>query len=229
MSTFKVSSTESLIRETLSLEYFHPNDDGVVPIPAKYVPGEGKLVVAIGGNASGKSFFRRVIQGVCSLTKIECMHLSMEGRRSVAYNPQLIFVYGAEDYQSTGEISSRTVTTAIRSSKDRESKHLIFWDEPDIGLSDDWSASMGAAIRDFGAEAPAKLIAAVTVTHSKPLLQQLVSAKPHTVIFGEDSPDSLEEYLSRPPRVRSLEDLSEESHRRFKLIQPIINERKAKR
>lgn len=225
---FRVTDTLSLVQECLTLDYFHPNDNGEVPISANFVPGDGKLVVAVGGNASGKSFFRRIIQGVCSKTKIECIHLSMEGRRNVAYNPGLAFVYGSEEWQSTGENSSETVLGAIRSSKGRENRHVIFWDEPDIGLSDDWSASTGAEIRGFLEAAPESLVGAVLVTHSKVLVRELLPLSPHLLSFGEEPMGSLTEWLEKPVRIRPLSQLKEASHKRFRLIQSILDKVKRK-
>lgn len=220
---FKVSDAKSLVSECLTLDYFHPEPSGEVAIPVVSTPGEGRLVVAVGGNASGKSFFRRIVQVVCQATKIETIHLSMEGRRGAAYNPGLSFVYGSEEWQSTGENSSETVLGAIRTSQGRDKQHVIFWDEPDIGLSDSWSASVGAEIRNFLKEPPTPLVAAVLVTHSKALLREVLPLNPHFLCFGGDPSTSLSEWLEKPICIRPLAELKEESHKRFKLIQSILN------
>jgi len=219
--SFDVTDALSLVRECLTVDYFRPWD-GKIAIPASFIPGKGKLLVAVGDNATGKSFFRRIVQSVCKRTGIECIHLSMEARRNIAYNPGLAFVYGSEDYQSTGVNSANTVLGAIQTSKDRENRHVIFWDEPDIGLSDDWSASAGVEIKAFMEAAPGPLVAAVVVTHNKALLRQLLPLNPHFLHFGEDPPTSLSEWLEKPIRIRPLSELEEEGHRRFRLIQSIL-------
>ncbi len=222
---FNVSDAKSLVSECLSTDYFYANEKGEVAIPALSVPGTGRLVVAVGDNASGKSFFRRLVQGICKATKIECINLSMEARRNVAYSPHLCIVYGSEEWQSTGENSSRTVLGAIGTSRSRDSKHVIVWDEPDIGLSDDWSASVGVEIRSFMTECPENLVSAVVITHSKYLLRELLPLNPHFLCFGENPSSSLQEWLERPIRARPLAELREESHKRFKLIQAILNKK----
>jgi hypothetical protein len=225
----KRMTTEGLIKEALSREYFQPID-GEVAIPVTYLPGKGHLVLAVGDNASGKSFFRRVIQGLCSLSKLECIHLSMEGRRNVAYHVASCFVYGSEDYQSTGQNSTETVLGAIRTTRGRENPHVIFWDEPDFGLSESWSASMGIEIANgMTTEVNPDLVAAFVVTHSRPLMRPLIDLNPHVLIFDEGSPTSLQEYLDRPLVIRPLQDLKDLSHQRFKRIQKVLDLRKAKK
>jgi hypothetical protein len=225
----KKLTTKSLIKEALSLEYFQPVMCEIA-IPVTYLPGTGPLVLAVGDNASGKSFFRRVIQGRCGFNKIECIHLSMEGRRNVAYNPGLCFVYGSEDYQSTGQNSSETVLGAIRTTRGREDPHVLFWDEPDFGLSESWSASMGVEIANgMTTEVNPNLVAAFVVTHSRPLMKPLIELDPHVLIFDEGFPTSLQEYLDRPIVIRPLQELKDLSHKRFKRIQRILDLRKAKK
>jgi hypothetical protein len=218
-----IKDAGDLVRRCLGLEYFEPNADGVTPIPVRYTPGKSKLIVAVGENASGKSFFRRVVQGTCSQAGTSTIHLSMEGRRQTAYNPGLCFVYGSEEWQSTGANSSETILGAIRTSQGRDSSHVIFWDEPDIGLSDSWAASAGAEIRAFLEDAPEHLLGAVVVTHSKSLLRNLTGLNAHFLCFGDDPVNTLTEWLDRAPKVRPLSELKAESHRRFKLIQDILN------
>lgn len=225
----KKVTTKGLIKEALSLEYFQ-TIKGEVAIPVTYFPGKGPLVLAVGDNASGKSFFRRIIQGCCGLSNFECIPLSMEGRRNVAYNPASCFVYGSEDYQSTGQNSSETVLGAIRTTRAREKPHVLFWDEPDFGLSESWSASMGVEIANgMTTEVNPNLIAAFVVTHSRPLMKPLIALSPHVLIFDEGSPTSLQEYLDRPIVIRPLQELKDLSHQRFKRIQKVLDLRKAKR
>jgi hypothetical protein len=222
-------TTKGLIKEALSREYFQPIE-GAVAIPVTCLPGKGPLVLAVGDNASGKSFFRRIIQGLCGLNHLECIHLSMEGRRNVAYNPGLCFVYGSEEYQSTGQNSTETVLGAIKTTKERENLHVIFWDEPDFGLSESWSASMGVEIaKGLSTKVNPNLVAAFVVTHSRPLMKPLLDLNPHVLIFDENAPTSLQEYLDRPLVIRPLQELKDLGHQRFKRIQKVLDLRKAKR
>lgn len=135
--------TADLINDALDFRYFHPEGDAKAAIPFRWVPGTGKLVVVTGENAGGKSFFRRILSHTAKLKKIEPISVSMEGRRNVAYNIGLVFVYGDEEHDATGVNSIRTVTTGISTCRSRESDHMIVWDEPDLGLSEGLRASVG--------------------------------------------------------------------------------------
>ena len=176
--------------------------------------------MVVGDNATGKSLFRRL---VCQLTReagYEPIHISMQGRTTEHFSRA--FIYGAEDWESTGQISAHTVTLGIKTCQDRTNKHVIFWDEPNLGLSDSWSAGMGVAFRDFAMKLPEHTVAAFVVTHSKALLKQLVPAKPHYVAFGVNAPASLEEWLDHDPPPRDIEQLGEESHTLFKRISKVL-------
>ena len=222
------TKTEAVLQFCLKRPYFQPNKDGEVPVPVTYTPGKGKLVLAVGGNASGKSFFRRVVSSYCHTKALECLNLSVEGRRNIATNPGLALVYGSEDYDSTGANSARIMTTAIKTSQGRDSDHVIFWDEPDLGLSDDWAASMGATIRSYTEEAPEHLVGAILVTHSRALLKELIPIGAHLLVFSEEPYTSIEQWINRPTQVRPLEDLWKENRKRFRLIQQALNMRNPK-
>lgn len=226
--TKKEITTADLIEDTLGFEYFEPQeeDGGAIPIPVTFLPGDGRLVLAVGDNASGKSFYRRVVQAVCRRKDMECIHLSMEGRQRSSYSG---LIYGEEEYQSTGQNSARTVRMALETSKKREEPHVIFWDEPDFGLSESWSESMGIEIyRGLTYDTNPHLVAAFVVTPSRPLMKPLLDLNPHTLIFDEIPPTSLQEYLDRPTPVQPLEVLEGLSRQRFKKIQAVMN-RKAKK
>jgi hypothetical protein len=221
--TFEFNDAEGLINESLTLDYFSPNDDGVTPIPAHWVPGKGKLVVVVGENASGKSFFRRIVSGVCKSTGVECMPISMEGRGGY-YGGLRGMIYGDESWQATGVNSARTVKQGILTCESRDKPHVIFWDEPDLGLSENGCAGIGVAIREALTEPPKHTTAAIVVTHSKPLVRELLPLDPHYLHLGsEDAPKTLFDWLQRPIVPRHPDELLESGHRRFKLIQTILN------
>lgn len=92
---FSVHDAHSLVSECLTLDYFHPNEDSVVPIPAHWRPGQGNLVAILGDNASGKSFFRRIVGCMCREVGTEYIHLSMEGRNN-PFGGLRAMVYGDE-------------------------------------------------------------------------------------------------------------------------------------
>lgn len=216
-----------LVRQILKLDYFRADEDGEVAIPAVWVPGTGPLVVVVGDNAGGKSFLRRIAHGMCQRNKVEFMDISMEGRRGISGAPWLVFVYGDEQHHSTGELSSGTILTGIKTCRDRKTNHVIFWDEPDLGLSEAWAAGAGQAIREYVEQANKHTLAAFVVTHSRPLVQQLLPLNPHYLHLGSDTaPETLEAWTKRKVRARKLSRLPELSRKRFKAIQRILNQSK---
>lgn len=229
--TLKFNSTKQLIEKTLELDYFQ---DPRPAIPYVWKPGkaDNPLVVVVGENAGGKSFFRRCVNAVCrdKANNVECIPISMEGRRQVAYNVGLAFVYGSEDWEATGINSISTVLTGISTCRSRDKAHVIIWDEPDIGLSEGNAASVGKAIADFTEEPPKHTKASIVITHRKALVEQLVSIEPHYLFLGDaKAPETLADWLAAKPVVRPLEEVKERSRARFLAIQKILDEVKRKK
>lgn len=220
-----------LVQRALRLTFFKPKKEGGrPPIRARWVPGKrpaAPLVVVVGDNASGKSFFRRVVGAICHEAGVEFMPVSMEGRAEGGF--ARAFVYGAESWESTGAISVRTVHTGVSSSRGRKDHHVIFWDEPDVGLSDAWAAGVGVALAEYARKPPKLAKAAFVVTHSKALVSQLVDLAPHAVIFGERAPETLGAWLEAPVVPRDVAELGAESRRRFLRVQRLVDALGSKR
>jgi len=220
---FDCSSPQALVEDLLDgLEYFNPEDGGLPAIPAVWTPGKGKLVIVVGDNAGGKSFFRRIVGQAYRNSKIECMDPSMQGRVD-GYNALRSMVYGNEQWQATGENSTVTVIAGVRTCRGREHKHAIFWDEPDLGLSDSWAAGMGQYIRDFALDPPKKTMGIFVVTHNKALVRELLPAKPHYLHLGRvKAPNTVQEWLDQPVRPLDLTKLRNVSRSRFRRIHAIL-------
>lgn len=226
---FKFRGPKSLLDKVLKLAYFEPDEDGETAIPFHRVDGKGKLLVVAGDNASGKSFFRRIVQGFCQHTKTECIAISAEGRRMISHAPWMTFVYGDEMHESTGVNSTLTVLTGIKTSRGRNNPHVVFWDEPDLGLSESWAAGIGESICEYASDPPKTARAIVVVTHSRALVERLLPARPFYLHLGkepEKAPQRLQDWLQRPIEARNPADLPDESYRRFKLIQAILDSNK---
>lgn len=222
----KFSSPKTLLNRILDLAYFHEENGEPPAIPFHRVDGKSKLTVIVGDNASGKSFFRRITQLVCKKNEIECMAISAEGRRHVAYSPFLVFVYGDEETQATGVNSTNTVLTGIKTCQSRETPHVVFWDEPDLGLSDSWAAGVGEKLCEFAETTPEKTVAAFVVSHNKALVRELLPADPTYLHLGTEAsqaPQTLKEWVEAPIKARNPEKLIELSHQRFQKIQHILN------
>ena len=217
----KELKAKTLLTEVLRMKFFQGEDPA---IPHLLVPSKSRVTLLLGENASGKSFIRRLVHAMCSKHKVECIPLSMEGR-SAAGVPWKGLIYGAEEYRSTGENSVSTVGTAFRTAEKRADPHVLFFDEPDIGLSDSWAAGLGQKMARFCRKLPALTTAVYVVTHSRPLVEQLVAVKPNYLHVGtptQEAPQSLQEWLSRPILPRDPEELKELSHQRFQKIQALL-------
>jgi len=214
-------SPQTMIGRILDgIEYFDPE-----VIPAVWRPGNGKLVVVVGDNAGGKSVFRRIVAQVCRGNGVECMDPSMQGRAD-GHNALRSMVYGSEVDQSTGENSAHTVIAGVHTCRGRDRDHVIFWDEPDLGLGDSWSAGMGQYIREFSETAPDFTRGIFLVTHSRPLLRELLPVEPTYVHLGRvDAPASLQEWLDQPVVPLDITKLKEISNERWRKISAIKRKR----
>ncbi len=226
MAEFRFKTASKLLDHVFSLDYFHPDGKAGAAIPYHRVQGRDPLVVMVGDNASGKSFARRIVSLMCRKNDVEAIAISMERRAGPDFSGGIrSFIYGDEGYRSTGENSASTVITGIKTCQGRDKPHLMFWDEPDIGLSDSWAAGCGVAIRKFAEKPPEHTRGIFVVTHSKALVSQLLPVEPHYIHFGDgEPPATLADWLTQPIKPRDIEKLGEQSHARFKKIQKILDQ-----
>lgn len=224
-SAQKFENASQLIQRAVELRYFSEKSPA---IPYHWVRGSNPLIVIVGDNAGGKSFVRRIFNALCQKNHIEFMGISMEGRQGVSMAPWLALVYGDESYQSTGQLSVSTVLGGIKTCTSRceeRKPHVIFWDEPDLGLSESWAAGVGVAIRDLTQQVTSSTRAICVVTHSRPLVRELLPVNPHYLHVGSDkAPATLKEWLTRKVRPRKIETLGKLSHQRFTKIRKILKE-----
>lgn len=220
---FDMSSIKAFIDEINTLRVFKndPDYNNTPAVHLKLDVGTGPLVVITGENASGKSFFRKIVSQAHQMSDAECMHLSQQGRATGGI--QRAFIYGSEDDESTGYISSQTVSRAIRTSLARTTKHSIFFDEPDIGLSDNYAASLGKQIADY-CQAPSPHLFAVFVSsHNKTLMSEFVASNPHHLRVG-GSPD-FQTWLNTKPSYGDLDQLHERGIELFRRIGKVLGKK----
>jgi hypothetical protein len=177
------------------------------------------LCLLVGDNATGKSLFRRIVHAWCQKDgepkNVEMIGLSMQDRAGGMMGMAHAFVYGDEHSNATGVNTGRTVTTAIKTAEGRNTANVVFWDEPDTGLSDAYAADVGRRIAEFALHPPKHTRASFVVTHRRALMEQLLRARPHVLLFGENAPETIEEYLARPVEPADIEQLYERSHALF--------------
>lgn len=238
-----------VIKHTLDRSVFHPFPEdhekfpGETAIPSLYEPGESGLVLVLGENAGGKSFFRRILSlvthrgddGRYSMRKPidpgkfpvqEFIHLSMEGRTAGGFIGAC--VYGDEGRRSTGENTAHTVMKAMETADSRAHTNILYWDEPDIGMSAGAAAGAGQAIAKwFPTRSRLNRMVCIT-SHSTALIRQLVDLKPHYVFLGDaDGPATLDEwfaYQQNPPVIHP-DEVKGRSNRRWKMIQAHLNDK----
>lgn len=221
-------SLKGMLARILNLAYFK-DEAATVAIPHLLVPSKGKLLLVTGDNAGGKSFFRRLVHAVTREQGTECIHISMESRTGGMYGPARAMVYGDESWESTGSLSVSTVLNGISTCKSRTTPHVMFWDEPDLGLSDSWAAGVGQKIAEFAKAAGDNTRAVILVTHSKALVRELLPAFPWYLHLGaepEAAPPTVKAWLDAPIVPRNPEELARYSHSRFKKIQAILDHKK---
>ncbi|OHD23654.1 MAG: hypothetical protein A2Y38_23435 [Spirochaetes bacterium GWB1_59_5] len=236
---------KGLLTKVFDLAYFVDTDESGEPaIPFVWDQGDpaSKLVLVLGENAGGKSFFRRIIRELTRIARVndmgkhipagpfpvaEMVHLSMEGRTGGGFASSC--VYGTEGWLSTGANSAHTITKGIETLQGRGHRTVAYWDEPDIGMSNGCAAGAGVTLRTF-VESPSLLVQAIFVTtHSVPLAWQLTTGlthKPHYVYLGSMTPPAtLADWFvaQQSPVPVSPEALHETGNRRFLRIRDILN------
>jgi len=234
---------KALLDWIFELRYFHPDEviEGRTAIPFYRSDGdpESKLVLVLGENAGGKSFFRRLIQLACNKRSKhkrfqvrEIIPLSMEARSGDFTVRSLI--YGDEARESTGECSARTVTTAIKTIQGRDHESILYWDEPDLGMSAAAAAGAGMAIKEFIDNSPELLQAVFLTTHSPAIVSQLLHCqhRPHYLYLGNEAcPLSLEDWVKQQidlvwSPALSPEQIMTMSRQRYLDINAILNDKK---
>jgi hypothetical protein len=217
-------TARSLIREVIDGFTLFEGPSPAIPHHVAY--GRNPLAVVVGGNAAGKSVFRRFAGKICRDRKTEFIGLSMEARAGGSMGVVKAFVYGDESSQATGACSAGLITTGIRTCRGRSSGHVIFWDEPDTGMSDELAAGSGRLILDLALEKPEHTKAIFVVSHNRYLVRELLAANPHYVHLGSNPCGSLKEWCDRPVEPADPQAVMDEGLERFRRIIALIEGKK---
>jgi hypothetical protein len=172
-----------------------------------------------GSNASGKSLLRRVIRYSLKQSSIEVIHLSQEGRATGGI--ARAFLYGAEDWESTGSITCNSLIGAFRTSRAKTKPHIILFDEPEIGLSEE--AELGAAqfVRAELQDVPPHLSGVVLMTHSRHFVSVLRDVQGFKFLNLGDRL-SVDEWVNRKIVPISPEEVREKSTLNFRRFTAIL-------
>lgn len=216
-------TARSLISKVVKGYRFFEGDDPVIPHAVRY--GTNPLAVIVGDNGAGKSVFRRLVGLACKDAGIEFISLSMESRTGGMMGAMTAMVYGSENWEATGVNSAKLVTTGIATCQKRTKDHVIFWDEPDTGMSDEMAAGAGKMILNFALKKPKHTKAIFVVSHNRYMVRKLCAAHPHYIHLGTFPQVSLEQWATRPVEPADLKEVAEESIKRFRRITAMTKEK----
>lgn len=189
------------------------------PIVANIRYSNPKVCVITGPNVSGKSLLRKIINVHHRENKVEFIHLSQAGRCESGIMKAMI--YGNEQDDSTGYNTLKTMLTAIKTGISRENSFTLFFDEPEIGCSEELAAGM--AIRLIkNIDLMKNLFGLIIVSHSKQFLSRFVSLSPTHIHLGGDYV-SLSDWVNREiVPVEDLEGLQDLGHKRWSAIEKMM-------
>ena len=214
---------------------------GDAPFAAHFTEGNSRVAVVVGGNATGKSLYVRVLSSRASNKEVLPISISIRERTGAGTSDMAgmrrMMMFGDESEQSTGATSVETVRRGFSNLAEhaKERQALLILDEPEMGLSEDYAAAMGQWLawqaRDL---ATPNEMGVVVVTHSRALVRSLVSTlavvlqSPHFV--NMDGPEEICEWLDNPVHrtVDELLALPGVGRDKRKAVGAILNERKKK-
>lgn len=212
------------IEELLQSDWF----TGDSPFRANYTEKNPKVCVITGGNATGKSLFRKLIYNEYKDDGIELIHIS-QAARCRSGMPRM-FIYGSEEEDSTGFNTTKTILKSIETIKSRDHKVGLLLDEPEIGCSEELQAGLGLHL---ASKIPSltNLDCCYIITHSREFVKQIAACGPSHIRMMSNQHDyiSLSDWYYREVEpIYDLEKLIERGRLGWKYVQKRINERKTK-
>jgi hypothetical protein len=219
---------QRLVEWVLEQPYFGED----APIPATYQAGDIPLVVVVGQNGGGKSFFRRLwVEGCWEAddeTIRECIDVSMEKRVGDDYSSGVkrALIFGSEQIQSTSDISRHVISNAISTAQSRSHPVCVVWDEPCIGMTPETALGAAQTIMDFTRNADDHVQGTVAISNHSTFLEALHESTlhPHYVCLGDQQIPSLQGWVDRDIEPESLETLHHRTSDRRDDLQTILED-----
>jgi predicted ATPase len=196
--------------------FSHPES----PLPTHLTAGMHPVCIITGENASGKSLVRRAIQQACRASTIWMINASMEKRGGEPPEDGAVakkLLYGNELEESTGYCSARAFQKLLYTAATADRDNVVFLDEPDIGLADEYSAGMGVELNRFIQRTPGNTKGVFVVSHSRYLLAHLETMQPFHLHLGPES-ISLHDWLRRKIEPKKLEILIQKGKENWQKI-----------
>ncbi len=176
------------------------------------------VLIIVGQNGAGKSMVRRMLRQGAKDRKIDVCDFSQE--RRCGGGMANAFIYGAEDYESTGYITLRGFRTSFN--QPPELDRLYIWDEPEIGLSEESQLGVVKLIRDTMEAAPKHLVGCVFMTHSRLFAKGFVDY-PRTAFIDLDGKyQTLTEWADRAVVAADIESVLDHGLTRFRELTNLL-------
>ena len=157
---------------------------GALPISAHFTAGHAQVLFVAGENCSGKSYFvenlriwaKHLVKEGCSIC-VSIRERTGAGLSDMA-GMRKAMMFGDEAEQSTGATSVNVLGTAFRTLQaraDENAKALLVLDEPEIGLSEGYTAALGTWLGQRLREVSPECIGVVIVSHSRALARAMAA------------------------------------------------------
>ena len=197
---------EKIIKELLSNPYFECEFSRDfcfkhrihAPLIVNYTPGNSKLYLVTGENATGKSFFIKSLVSLLKDKKIKTYHAGLIHRAGDHENGFTEHEYSLipEVVASSGENTSILLTNGLEGSKAIKDKHVILLDEPSLGFSAGYQIAIADYVLKYMEKVPDSLFGLMIVEHSPLIISGLANANPTHIRFGDCK--SLEQVIGDP-------------------------------
>jgi predicted ATPase len=190
-------------------EYLNPITDTRQPLIehiSDSLVTDANAMIIFGNNTSGKSLISALLESqVNNKSDHGTRTISVANRTSKSISRA--FIYGDEGRQSTGETSIRVIEKALRSAKSDNEPSLLIFDEPDLGLSSQFSRTLGRYLAMQANELKSIGVYVVLISHNLPLLSTFMEALDTAPSYvGLNTHHSLASWLSCDEE-RPLEEL----------------------
>lgn len=176
---------------------------------------DSNIIIIYGENASGKSLFSSLIEQSARIEKIGCRNACMRNRTSSGI--ERAFIFGDEGSQSTGATSLSVAGKCLLNTLKDDKQALAILDEPDVGLSDYYTPTLGKYIADQMIDAQDH-IGLVLVSHSKLLMKSFLATynKPVSTI-GINTDLSLNDWINKNDEatIEELLSLNDKAHDKY--------------
>lgn len=173
------------------------------------IQSKSNILIIYGDNCSGKSLFTNILEAIAKDKKVTVRSASMKNRTKSGIEKALIL--GDESRQSTGETSVSFAEKSLVNTLRETGLALSVLDEPDLGLSDYYSAPFGEFIAGYSNQFNEKQ-GLLLISHSKKLMTSFLKHNDQSIsTLGINTNLSLEEWLENNDEgtVKELKNLRE--------------------